>query len=105
LSHVVAAYLQGRDRFAAAVKVPLPLGGAEALLLDPAQAAAFRAILEAARDALRAVEPAEQLGAYARVLAGLDGQPLPRRLLDRLERYLPPDAGLVFHFEDNTTTL
>jgi hypothetical protein len=101
---VIALYLQARERFAVAVKVPLPLGGGEALLLERLQADALHGVIEAARAALQAAGAPEQLGAYARFLAGLDGLPLPRRLVDRLDRYLHAESTLVFPLNDTTDT-
>jgi hypothetical protein len=77
-------------REAVVVKLPLPLAGFEAVLLSGDAAAAFRTLCEAGRAKLALVAPADQLQAFLSWRAGLQGHAIPWRVLDKLDRFLPP---------------
>ncbi|KGG86698.1 DEAD/DEAH box helicase [Comamonas thiooxydans] len=81
-------YLSRPDAWTTAVKVPLPLGGFEGFLLEPASGVALDSALEALRSSLIACEPAQQVGVLASFLASCAVE-LPNRLLSRLEFLLP----------------
>ncbi len=106
LTEIEALYLEEPTSHAAAVKVPLPLGGAEAFLLD----AAARRELDTATSSLRArlldAEPIDQFSVLAGFLAGSAYRGLPIRLLARTEFLLnAPDRLeriLVLHDQTNT---
>jgi superfamily II DNA or RNA helicase len=87
------AFLDGPDLFAAAVKVPLPLGGAEGLLLSPETFAALDARIRSLRATLRLVEPADRFGSLAAQLATGEQLPLPVQFADRIEAFLSEGQG------------
>jgi superfamily II DNA or RNA helicase len=82
---IEAEYLDDPTRHAAAVKVPLPLGGAEAFLLDDASRSQLDAATAALRGLLADAEPRDQFGVLAGFIAGSPHRSLPNRLLARAE--------------------
>lgn len=94
------AYLDGSDLYAAAVKVPLPLGGSEGLLLLPEAFEALDARLRSLRAALRLVEPVDRFGSLAAHLATGEQLPLPSQFASRIEAFLNDGAGVdrIFKF-------
>ncbi len=81
-------HLGSPDRWAMAVKVPLPLGGFEGFLLESAAGQTLDSALDALRSSLIACEPAQQVGVLASFIAS-SAAALPNRLLSRLEFLLP----------------
>jgi superfamily II DNA or RNA helicase len=82
------AYLEGPDLFAAAIKVPLPLGGSEGLLLPPDIYQAFEARRGALSAQLRLVAPRDRYQALAAHLATGEALPLPQQFAARIETLL-----------------
>jgi hypothetical protein len=73
------------------VKLHLPLGGYEAVLLTGDAAAAFPTACQSARSAPTGVAPADQLATHAAWRLRQPSCPIPLRLLDKSDRYLTPD--------------
>lgn len=92
------SYLQAPAQWVIALKLPLPLGGYEAHLLDPEGAAGLSSLVERIRTALLRVDPADQFAALAAELTRGPGARLPVRLVQRVDRLLVPDeyARLTF---------
>jgi superfamily II DNA or RNA helicase len=82
---VEALYLERLTEHAAAVKVPLPLGGSEAFLLSTESKNELDTATSSLRTKLAAVEPQDQFGALAAFIAGAPYLGLPMRLLARFE--------------------
>lgn len=101
------AYLEGSDLYAAAIKVPLPLGGSEGLLLLPVVFETFEARLRSLRAALRLVEPGNRFASLAAHLATGEQLGLPAQFASRIELFLHDSAGVdrIFklHTERNIT--
>ncbi|HET9637662.1 MAG TPA: DEAD/DEAH box helicase family protein [Allosphingosinicella sp.] len=87
-----ADYLARQSELALAMKIPLPLGGAEGALLEPEKARSLLSWLDGMQEAMRGVEPSRQLIEYASLTAGAVPPPLPLTYLSRLER-LVPESG------------
>ena len=85
-------YLSHPDRVRMAMKTPLPMGGAEGLLLDAERAAELNRWLDHVRDALLVVEPNLQFERFAALTAGMAVPRLPMAHVTRLER-LVTDKG------------
>lgn len=85
---MAAEYLLDPRRYCLAVKLPVPMGGNEAYLLDPGRAEEFGRTVDDARAALSCVPTEERFVALAAYLARTNQSPLPRRVMDRLERFL-----------------
>jgi superfamily II DNA or RNA helicase len=83
-----AAYLAGPDLFAAAVKVPLPLGGSEGLLVPPDIFSRLESRLRALTSALRIAAPGDRYAALAAHLAIGEPLPLPNQFAQRVETLL-----------------
>lgn len=83
-----AAYLDAPDLYAAAIKVPLPLGGAEGLLVTPEVHGGLDARLRALASALRLAAPGDRYAVLAAHLATGEALPLPRQFADRIESLL-----------------
>lgn len=105
-SQIEAAYLEGPLTCAAAVKVPLPLAGAEAFLLTKAATQALSTALTELRQALAQAEPSAQFGALAAFVAGSSCALLPSRLLHRCEFLVDPvnRAARVLALIDSPST-
>lgn len=91
-------YLREPARWVLVLKIPLPLGGYEAHLLDPEAAAHLSEFVERMRTALLRVDPADQFAAFAGELSRAPGTWLPLRVVQRVDRLLVPDeyARLTF---------
>jgi len=89
-SQIESAYLEGPLNYAAAVKVPLPLAGAEAFLLTQAATHALGATLTELRQELAQAEPSAQFGTLAAFVASSSCALLPARLLHRTEFLIDP---------------
>ena len=88
---IEAAYLR-RPNIHAAVKVPLPLGGEEAFLMDVAAFTDLQTHVYALRERLASVMPSEQFGAQSAYLASIAIVQAPLRLVRRLEFLLSEGA-------------
>lgn len=84
-AEIEAAFLESPVGHTAAVKVPLPLGGFEAFLLDASAVAELDDAAYQLRTHLAEAEPGEQFGVLAAFLAGARCRHVPARLLWRLE--------------------
>lgn len=84
-AQIEATYLEAPPQYATAVKVPLPLAGSEAFLLNASATAELTAALVDLRQKLAQAVPAEQFGALASYLASSNHLLLPARLLRRSE--------------------
>ncbi len=82
------SYAADPDRYAMAMKTPLPFGGAEGLLLDATALSDLEDWLAATRDELRLVEPANQLAQLEAIRARLTPPRLPMTHLLRADRLL-----------------
>jgi superfamily II DNA or RNA helicase len=91
-AQIEAAYLDMPLAYAAAVKVPLPLAGSEAFLLNAGALTELNAALSSLRQKLVQAAPAEQFGALAAYLAGSSHLQLAARLLHRSEFLLDSTA-------------
>jgi superfamily II DNA or RNA helicase len=85
---ILGLYQADPDRQHLALKIPLPLGGAEAHLLDKGSAGEFTALCERIRTCLREAQAGEQFSILARLITELPGTNLPLRLISRIERFL-----------------
>jgi superfamily II DNA or RNA helicase len=85
---VERAYLGDPEGFAAAIKIPLPLGGSEALLLGAETYAQLDSQIRSLSSALRLVSPADRFAALAAHLAIGEALPLPRQFAARIELFL-----------------
>lgn len=86
---VAADWLEASRNKAVIVKLPLPLGLCEAILLSGEAASAFCAACEAARTVLIGVPPQDQIGAFTTWRAQQPTLALLWRLMEKLDRYLP----------------
>ena len=89
---VAAEFLADAARVALAVKIPLPLGGCEALLLDAHAANDFNDCITTLRDRLSRADPADQFGELAAFIAGAAYAHLPSRVLLRIQPFLSSTA-------------
>lgn len=80
-----ATYLEAPLQYATAAKVPLPLAGSEAFLLNASATAELTGALTDLRQKLAQAVPAEQFGVLASFLASSNHLLLPARLLHRSE--------------------
>ncbi len=90
---IASLYLERVTEHAAAVKVPLPLGGSEAFLLDPAAKQELDGATSILRTTLADAKPEDQFGVLAAFIAGADYKDLPMRLLHRTEFLVNADRG------------
>lgn len=95
-SAIEQAYASEPDAFALAIKTPLPFGGSEALLLAPKEAEELQQWLTALRDALRLVEPRDQLAHFALLVSRLAPPRLPMTHIARAERLLSDEGRAQF---------
>jgi superfamily II DNA or RNA helicase len=86
------AYAASPGEVSALVKVPLPLGGAEAFLLTAQSESDLDELLAQLRDQLSATVPEHQVATLVGFLAGVS-LPLSARLLQRLEFLLQPESA------------
>lgn len=87
-------YLELSSQFVGAAKIPLPLGGCEAFLLDQPASIELDAAAAALWQDLSAVKPDEQFGVVAKFIAGSQHRFIPMRLLARLEYLVSPDTKM-----------
>jgi hypothetical protein len=106
---LLADYAAEPGRWAMVVRVPLPVRGAMAWLLDETQYSTFDALRAQLADRVRAAPPAEGFAQVAAWLTGLAAVPLPVPLLMRLERFLSDDVltrdSLSLRRETGATTV
>jgi hypothetical protein len=91
-TEIEARYLEMPSCYVSAAKVPLPLGGNEAYLLDAAATSELTKMADTLRGRLLEAEPGEQFGIVAAFVLGTPFQSLPHRLRGRLE-YLLGDGN------------
>lgn len=89
---VEARYLDAPKSWAAAVKVPLPLGGSEAFLLGDLALAELEQATHVLRSRLADAEPRDQFSVLGGYIAGAEHVRLPVRLTLRFEFLLTPSA-------------
>lgn len=98
---VASLYLERVTEHAAAVKVPLPLGGCEAFLLDHAAKQELDGATSTLRTKLADAKPEDQFGVLAAFVAGAAYKDLPARLLHRTEFLVNADrANRVLVLQD-----
>jgi len=98
---VASLYLERVTEHAAAVKVPLPLGGCEAFLLDHAAKQELDGATSTLRTKLADAKPEDQFGVLAAFVAGAAYKNLPTRLLHRSEFLVNADrANRVLALQD-----
>lgn len=78
--------------FRLAIKIPVPLDGYEAHLLNEQSAKFFTALIGEARVTVGGAAPADRFAQFAVFMAKMGSSPLPARVNGRLELFLP-DAG------------
>lgn len=88
---VEAAYLVSPETHAA-IKIPLPLGGAEAFLMDGVAFREFEREIQQLREKLADAKPGDQFGAIAAFLANAGCVKAPLRLMQRIEYLLSEEA-------------
>lgn len=91
-AQIEAIYLETPLQYATAVKVPLPLAGSEAFLLNVSATSELTVGLNNLRQQLAQAAPAEQFGALASYLASSSQLQIPARLLHRSEFLVDPTA-------------
>lgn len=85
---VATEFLADPTSIALAIKIPLPLGGHEAVLLDTHAAGDFNTCVTALRDKLRRGGPADQFGELAAFIARARYAHLPSRVLLLIQPFL-----------------
>jgi hypothetical protein len=85
---VIATYQKSPTSYAEVVKLPLPLGSAEAFLFAASEALTFDTLIDNTRSVLADIAPGEQIGRLAAHTAQLPALPLPMSIINRIERYL-----------------
>jgi superfamily II DNA or RNA helicase len=90
------AYSATPDEFALAIKTSLPFGGSEAVLLKHDEASALEQWLRSVREALKLIEPSDQLAQLASITARLAPPPLPMTHIARAERLLSDEGRAQF---------
>jgi superfamily II DNA or RNA helicase len=89
---VELSLLESPAAYMRAIKIPLPMDGNEAWLLDAGETSEFDQVLSIARSDLRNTPPPDQLGMLARFLANTACRKLPSRVFLRLEAFLTDDG-------------
>lgn len=89
---LLATYQTAPEDFELLLKIPLPLDGSEAHLLDSAASAWLRSTLDHLRSALRTAPPAERCSVLDSERGRLPGCPIPLRVLARLEWFLAEEG-------------
>lgn len=87
-SLIEAQYLSAPDVFACAIKVPLPLEGHEAALLEPHTWQSVDKVLGSLTATLRSKAPADRYAALAAALSTADPLPLKNHFASRVEYLL-----------------
>ena len=85
---VAAEFLSDPADVALAIKIPLPLGGHEAILLDAHAANDFNDCITTLRDRLSLVDPAEQFGQLAAFISMAAYAHVPSRVLLLIQPFL-----------------
>jgi superfamily II DNA or RNA helicase len=89
---ILAAYQAALDQYNLLIKIPLPLDGYEAHLLDSSAVGWLRSTLAQLRLALLAAPHAERCTVLEAERASLPCSPLPLRVVARLEWFLPEEG-------------
>lgn len=92
IADIEARYLESPTSWSAAVKVPLPLGGSEAFVLEEPAFAELDQATHSLRTRLAEAEPREQFSVLAGWLASAHTVRVPMRLALRFESLLTPAA-------------
>ena len=92
VAEVEARYLDAPTTWVAAVKVPLPLGGSEAFILEELAYAEFDQATHSLRSRLAEAEPRDQFSVLAGWIAGAQTVRVSMRLARRFEFLLTPTA-------------
>ena len=92
VAEVEARYLEAPTTWVAAVKVPLPLGGSEAFILEELAFAELEQATHSLRSRLAEAEPKDQFSVLAGWIAGAQSVRVPMRLALRFEFLLTPAA-------------
>ena len=92
IAEMESRYLEAPTSWAAAIKVPLPLGGSEAFILDELAFAELDQATHLLRSRLADTEPKNQFSVLAGCIAGADHVRVPVRLALRFEFLLSPAA-------------
>jgi superfamily II DNA or RNA helicase len=90
---IATAYVEEPNRWAKAVKLPLPLGGALAYVLDADQEGWLTAQQTTLAARLADVESSRAFGEIARWRASLESVPLPASIADRIELLVGEDGA------------
>ncbi len=95
---IISAFIETPHHYRAAIKLPVPLGGCHAWLLDTSACLDFENLLRILREAMGALEPEVRTAALAGTMDGLCPQGgLPYTVLRRLERFLEDNGdNLIF---------
>jgi hypothetical protein len=96
-AEIEARYLQMPSRHASAAKVPLPLGGSEAYLLDDAATDELYKLADTLRTKLMNADPGNQFEIVAAFLVAAPFENLPHRLRGRMEHLLGDSARAARH--------
>jgi hypothetical protein len=89
---ILAEYSARPERFVRAIRIPLPLAGAFAWLLDSEQASALDQMTAGLSERLRNSRPDQGFAVVGGWLAEVAATVLPMALLQRIERFLNPDV-------------
>lgn len=92
IAEIEARYLEAPTSWAAAIKVPLPLGGSEAFILDDLAFTELDQATHLLRNRLADAEPKDQFSILAGCTAGAEHVRVPVRLTLRFEFLLTPAA-------------
>lgn len=92
IAEIEARYLDAPTSWAAAIKVPLPLGGSEAFILDDLAFAELDQATHQLRSSLADAKPKDQFSVLAGCIAGAEYVRVPVRLALRFEFLLTPAA-------------
>lgn len=92
IAEIESRYLDAPTSWAAAIKVPLPLGGSEAFILDGLAFTELDQATHLLRSRLADAEPKDQFSILAGCIAGADHVRVPVRLALRFEFLLTPAA-------------
>lgn len=92
IAEIEARYLDAPTSWAAAIKVPLPLGGSEAFILDDLAFSELDQATHQLRSRLADAEPKDQFSVLAGCIAGSEHVRVPVRLALRFEFLLTPAA-------------
>lgn len=92
IAEIEARYLDAPTSWAAAIKVPLPLGGSEAFILDDLAFSELDQATHQLRSSLADAEPKDQFSVLAGCIAGAEHVRVPVRLTLRFEFLITPAA-------------